>query len=439
MKFLSTTAPPRTTLLTLSQQPPAFSILDRSGGDFEIVGPRTALRRGALERLERLLSSAREQHSKLSDLIDEVDRPAWHGRALEVHRMKKQRLHYKDRISALLGAVRRERPWALASGSYGKVLLGRSLQGDGEPVAIKLGWRGTSLAHEAAVLSALTAAKARGFPAFRHHGKQRVEGEPSEVLAMELLGPSVDELWWASSCAAAPLSAGCVLRIGLEVLECLQRLHGVGYTHNDLKPSNFCVGLDDANAIYLCDLGSATPWKGDDDDDDDDDETPTLRGRPIFASAAAHVRRRTEPSDDLESLCYVLRYLLVGSLPWEALEASMRRDDVAAEVHDACLVERPTMAYCPTDALAAAKRDVDAASLTAGLPDEAAAALKGLWAARVGADYAAGAAALRAGIENLAGREGTEHDWVRLGLSWSAGGDIRDADGAVLHAASGDD
>ena len=52
MKFLSATAPPRTTLLTLSQQPPAFSILDRSGGDFEIVGPRTALRRGALERLD---------------------------------------------------------------------------------------------------------------------------------------------------------------------------------------------------------------------------------------------------------------------------------------------------------------------------------------------------------------------------------------------------
>ena len=62
-----------------------------------------------LREAQRLLSSARKQHSKLSDLIDEVDRPAWHGRALEVHRMKKQRLHYKDRISALLGAVRRER------------------------------------------------------------------------------------------------------------------------------------------------------------------------------------------------------------------------------------------------------------------------------------------------------------------------------------------
>ena len=43
-------APPRTTHLTLSQQPPAFSILDRSGGDFEIVGPRTALRRGGEQR-----------------------------------------------------------------------------------------------------------------------------------------------------------------------------------------------------------------------------------------------------------------------------------------------------------------------------------------------------------------------------------------------------
>ena len=69
-----------------------------------------------------------------------------------------------DRDGILFRALRRGNGW------------------DGEPVAIKLGWRGTSLAHEAAVLSALTAAKARGFPAFRHHGKQRVEGVPSELL-----------------------------------------------------------------------------------------------------------------------------------------------------------------------------------------------------------------------------------------------------------------
>ena len=440
-------------------QPAAFTILSRDGGDFEVVGPRDMHRRGSAERLQKLLRVARERYRALSAQIEDMDRPCWHGRATHVQEMKKKRLRAKDRISLLLGAMRRERPWQLASGSFGRVLLGRSL-GSGDPVAIKLGLLGTSLAHEAAVLRLLTTANARGFPAFRHHGRQHidglsVEGAPSEVLAMELLGPSVDELWWATSCAAAPLSAGCVLRIGLDILHALERLHALGYVHNDLKPSNFCVGLcgsAGSDVVHLCDLGSATrtgesgscdggnDGGSDDGGDKADDAAPVLRGRPIFASATAHVRLRTEPSDDLESLCYVLRYLLVGHLPWEALEASLCRTDIAPDTHLTCLVERPTMAFAPTDALAAAKRKIDGAALAAGVPIEVGGALQGLWAAREIADHAAGMRALRAGLAALERREGraAQHDWVRLGLRWEPGGAIHDADGELLHAPGGE-
>lgn len=37
----------------------------------------------------------------------------------------------------------------------------------------------------------------------------------------------------------------------------LQGLHELGYTHNDLKPDNIVIGNKDPNIIYLIDFGSA--------------------------------------------------------------------------------------------------------------------------------------------------------------------------------------
>ena len=182
-----------------------------------------------------LLSSAREQRSKLSDLIDEVDRPAWHGRALErppheeaaarTTRTASPHGHWARCARAAVGAGER----LVRQGAAGPLAAGRRRAGgDQARVARHVARRRGRRPQRAA-----RAAAARGFPAFRHGGKQRVEGEPSEVLAMELLGPSVDERWWGVVVrrGAAERGAACSASQRLEVLECLQRLHAVGYTH----------------------------------------------------------------------------------------------------------------------------------------------------------------------------------------------------------------
>ena len=65
-------------------------------------------------------------------------------------------------------------------------------------------------------------------------------------------GPQVNILTQKSN-AAGPSSLADVAAIGLEMLEGLDQLHGVGVRHLDLKPAN--VLLDNYGHAYLSDFG----------------------------------------------------------------------------------------------------------------------------------------------------------------------------------------
>ena len=244
--------------------------------------------------------------------------------------------------------------------------------------------------------------------------------------ASQLLGPSIDELLWATS-GGTTLSTPCVLRLAAEMLARLQALHAAGYVHNDVSLRNFCMGRggealvaggtrakasppDDscASTVYLVDFGLATRVGGYAEN--------TTTGTPLFASAAAHrgQRRRCEPADDLEALCFILAYLGSGALPWEHANAS-------ADVF-------------------AAKQAVRADQLTEGLPQSLADAIGALWRlARVGrppatrsestaavAEYACDApwpTACRDALLGLAAP--APYDWETAGISWSSTGEIQ--------------
>jgi serine/threonine protein kinase len=202
----------------------------------------------------------------------------------------------------------------IGEGAHGEVLLGDHVGGRG-PVAIKLGLRVGAIAREAAVLSAMSGIP--GFPALLHH---EAEGERAAggLLVMELLGPSLEDLWQSSRTNPTRLSTPTVLHAGRGALRCLRQLHHRGFIHNDVKPGNVLLGVDStrrAAEIHLIDFGLTTrqfePWW-----------CPTqcgeVIGSPTFASLAAHHhRRRMRPADDIESLVYTLAYLAVGGLPWQ--------------------------------------------------------------------------------------------------------------------------
>lgn len=299
-----------------------FSLVHAPNGApaHQLVGPRRLVRAAApdADRLERLLDAARQRYRSVASRVLQLDRAGYHGQTDEVKVLKKMKLREKDRVQGLLSSLREVRDatptWELGSGSFGKVLLGRaSAVAGGGLVAIKVEPvnhlrlpkvgrdaegkerggavakkrprrdRDSPLAREARVLRALNAhgSRSRAFATIHHFGRQQLGGEAANVLVMELLGPNVEALyvalsshrhtfavrnvsraaptrrWWRSSCGTQ-LSSTCVLRLGLQMLACLRSLHELGWVHNDVKPSNFCVGLG-VGAARRCSPRSPQP------------------------------------------------------------------------------------------------------------------------------------------------------------------------------------
>ena len=55
-------------------------------------------------------------------------------------------------------------------------------------------------------------------------------------------------------------------------------------------------------------------------------ETAKFFGTPLFASINSHYKEELSYRDDLESLCYVIAFLLNGNLPWSLAD---HRDHLA--------------------------------------------------------------------------------------------------------------
>ena len=416
----------------------------------QLIGQRGALRGIAapsVERLEKRLNVARQRHISIARDIDGLDVPGLHGRSFEVAKLKKLKLHQKDHIDRLVATLHRAQEQAsqpacqLGSGAYGQVLLGRSVQSrDRQLVAVKIApYKQGALKHEAQVLSAVQNAGPSRFPRPLFHGKQEVLGEECEVLVMQLLGPSVEALWWAAK-AGAGMEPAPVLRLGIGMLRCLRSLHACGFSHNDIKPANFCMGPCGASAsrVHLVDFGLCAPLLSASPGPTGHASTAVLSsgpaGTPAFASIAQQQGEATCESDDAASLVYSLVYLMCGGLPWEQLPR-------AGEI------------------LEAKERDAESgALLSRGLPREVAAALNTLWEhaeetrradALFDHDMCVGAlqealVALEPEAEEAAAEAAGEpesadldFDWGSRGLTWNERGDIVEGDGTVLHEVAG--
>lgn len=95
--------------------------------------------------------------------------------------------------------------------------------------------------------------------------------------------------------------------------------------------------------IYLVDYGLARLFR----DAHSSDHIFLLTGQPFvgtttFASVNTHKGLTQSRRDDIESLCYVLLYLLRGSLPWQTIKAEShtQRNRLVAKQKQACTMEQ---------------------------------------------------------------------------------------------------
>ncbi|KAG1763768.1 putative casein kinase 1 [Suillus occidentalis] len=130
------------------------------------------------------------------------------------------------------------------------------------------------------------------------------------ALVLGLLGPSLHDLFLTHD---RKFSLHTVVNLGIQLY-----IHSHNYVHCDIKPQNVLVGLGYLkHTAFIIDFGivkeywdTATrvhiPFR----------QNQRLTGTPAFASINNHLGIDLGHRDDLESLTYMLIYLLRGSLPW---------------------------------------------------------------------------------------------------------------------------
>jgi len=232
----------------------------------------------------------------------------------------------------------------VGEGAYGLIFAGINKNTD-EEVAVKIERCGDSspLRNEARIYAALRGVN--GVPRMRSWG---TEGKYN-YLVVDLLGESLEERRVSSG---GILGLKKVLGIGLQMLERIRDIHNCGLIHRDVKPANFMFGSQssDRDVLYVIDFGMTKIYR------QGRRHVSLTNGRSMLGTvrfASIHTHRGLSPSrrDDIESLGYILAYLLAGDLPWkypgtdERIIAEMKRKETLWSALRECSVSEQVIEF----------------------------------------------------------------------------------------------
>ena len=185
---------------------------------------------------------------------------------------------------------------------------------DNEPVAIKIAKRKEEedlLMKEAFFLFDL---KGFGIPKMLSFGKKSIYN----ILVEEFLGLSLFELWDFTKQKDMKIKNVCM--IALQALNRLEFIHSKNIIHGDIKPSNFLIGRKDKEIIYLIDFGLSHKYRSSRTGKHIKPKKLKLFiGSMLFSSINAFKGYIQTRRNDLESLGYMLIYLVFHYLPWSEI------------------------------------------------------------------------------------------------------------------------
>ena len=157
----------------------------------------------------------------------------------------------------------------------------------------------------------------RNFPQiyfYGHHKNHR-------VLVMQKLGKSLKYYFEQYNYI---FDLNIVANIAVQILYRLQSLHNEGWLHQDIKPENILVDEFRGDKLYLVDFGTSGCWKKN-NNHIEFGRSKKIVGTARYSCMANHNGFVQCRRDDLESLGYVLIYLLAGILPWQGIQAKNYR------------------------------------------------------------------------------------------------------------------
>jgi serine/threonine protein kinase len=213
----------------------------------------------------------------------------------------------------------------IGEGSFGKIFLG-SHKRTGEKVAIKVepySHEIKTLKYETQIYQSLGNIEEDGFLKVKWFGLY----QGNYYMVLPLLGKSLKKL-------QGVFSLDFVIDIGKKIIKLLKILHELGFIHRDVKPDNFLFDIS-GEILYIIDFGICKKYTN------KERKCESFIGTREFASK--RVKDLWEPArrDDLESVAYILNYLLGRSSGFEKYIATCQAlafcenpnyDDLCSEI-----------------------------------------------------------------------------------------------------------
>lgn len=196
----------------------------------------------------------------------------------------------------------------LNEGQFGLIVKGKNIR-TGEYVAIKIEEINSNiktLKMEAKIYQYL--GNLDGFPHLKWYGTNN----KLNYLVIDLLVYSLSDLIKKYG----KLSLELTLLIGIQMFERIEQLHKKYLIHRDIKPNNFMIK---SNKVYLIDFGMCKCYEKDGQHIKVNKLTKMI-GTPNFVSLNVHNGIEPSRRDDIESIIYILLYLLNGNVEWNNKE-----------------------------------------------------------------------------------------------------------------------
>jgi serine/threonine protein kinase len=208
----------------------------------------------------------------------------------------------------------------LGEGNFGAVYRGINIHTN-NPVAIKMESANSHaklLKNETKIYHYLGAMP--GIPELKWFGLYNMY----YCMVISMLGDSLSQV--VKRNGAISLNIVCML--GIKIIQIIESIHKKGFIHRDIKPDNFLFGVEKKSDIHLVDFGFCKRFIQKDGTHIPCVQDKTPLGTLNYVSVNVHTGCEPSRRDDMESILYILLFMIQGNLEWSYLSEQMDYNNV---------------------------------------------------------------------------------------------------------------